>query len=356
MDDIFTKSKSISLPRRILAGHDVLNQLPDVCSEFELKSPVTIVTGPTTFALAGGEIENYLSDGGYDTHIAEVGEATIENVKKVESVVTETKSRFLLGVGGGSKIDIAKMASNELRVPYISIPTSASHDGIASPRASIRGKDSPVSVQAKVPLSIIVDTRIIIKAPFRLLASGCADVISNKAALLDWKLAERLRGEEFSTSAATLSEFAAEAILSNSTAIRPNLEESIWTAIKPIIVSGLSMAIADSSRPTSGAEHMFSHMLDKIAPKMALHGEQCGLGTIIMMYLHGGDWKRIRDCLQSIGAPVTAVHLGIPDETVIEALSTAHKVRQDRYTILGDRGLTPAAAERLARITGVIGE
>lgn len=355
MEDIFTKSRSINLPRKILAGHEVLNQLPAVCSDFELRSPGVMVTGSTTFALAGREVRDHLSEGNYDVHIAEVGAATQESVKKVIDLIDETKSRFILGVGGGSKIDVAKMAATESMVPYISIPTSASHDGIASPRASIRGGESPVSVQAKVPLSIIIDTKIIIKAPFRLLVSGCADVISNKAALLDWKLGQRLRTEEFSTSAATLSDFAAEAIIMNTSAIKPNLEESIWTAIKPIIVSGLSMAIADSSRPTSGAEHMFSHMLDVITPGKALHGEQCGLGTIMMMYLHGGDWERIRDSLASISAPITAEHLGIPDETLIEALTKAHTVRRDRYTILGDRGLSEEAAERLAKITGVIG-
>lgn len=354
MDDLFTKSKSISLPRKILAGHDVTSQISDVCAEFELKSPTLMITGLTTSTLAGKPIADTLVNGGYEVQVAQVGDATMDDVKKVISIAKDTKSRFLLGVGGGSKIDIAKMAATELKVPYLSIPTSASHDGIASPRASIRNGTS-VSIEAKMPLAIIVDTKIIVKAPFRLLASGCADVISNKTAILDWRLAQRLRGEDFSTSAATISDYAAESIISHASAIKPNLEESIWTAIKPIIISGIAMAIAGSSRPTSGAEHMFSHMLDDLAPRKALHGEQCGVGSIMMMYLHGGDWKRVRDSLATIGAPTTANQLGIPDEVVIEALTCAHKVRQDRYTILGHKGMTQEASERLARITGIIG-
>jgi glycerol-1-phosphate dehydrogenase [NAD(P)+] len=355
LDDIFTKSKSISLPRRILAGHDVVPQVPDVCAEFELKSPALMVTGSTTSVLAGKPIADVLIDGGYEVQIAQIGDATKENVSKIVGVAKDVKARFLLGVGGGSKIDIAKTAATELKVPYISIPTSASHDGIASPRASLHGDGASVSVEAKVPLAIIVDTKVIVKAPFRLLASGCADVISNKTAILDWRLAQRLRGEDFSSSAATISDYAADSIIQHADAIKPNLEESIWTAIKPIIISGIAMAIAGTSRPTSGAEHMFSHMLDRLAPKKALHGEQCGVGSIMTMYLHGGDWKRIRDSLSIIGAPTTADQLGISDEILIQALTCAHKVRQDRYTILGDKGMTSEASERLARITGVIG-
>jgi glycerol-1-phosphate dehydrogenase [NAD(P)+] len=98
---------------------------------------------------------------------------------------------------------------------------------------------------------------------------------------------------------------------------------------------------------------MFSHALDRIAPKPALHGEQCGVGTIMMMYLHGGNWQEIRDALKKIGAPTNAEELGIEDKYIIEALLQAHSIRPDRYTILGN-GLTFSAAEKVARITKVI--
>jgi glycerol-1-phosphate dehydrogenase [NAD(P)+] len=99
---------------------------------------------------------------------------------------------------------------------------------------------------------------------------------------------------------------------------------------------------------------MFSHALDIIAPGKALHGEQCGVGCILMMYLHGGDWQRIRTALQKIGAPTSAKELGIPKEQILEALVTAHKIRKDRFTILGNLGLTYEAAEKVAEITKVI--
>ena len=42
------------------------------------------------------------------------------------------------------------------------------------------------------------------------------------------------------------------------------------------------------------------------------------------------------------------------DAHVIEALKIADTINPSRYTILGEKGLTEKAAERLARITGVI--
>ena len=45
--------------------------------------------------------------------------------------------------------------------------------------------------------------------------------------------------------------------------------------------------------------------------------------------------------------------LDATEEEIIEALTIAHTIR-DRYTILGDRGLSREAAEELAIKTGVI--
>jgi glycerol-1-phosphate dehydrogenase [NAD(P)+] len=349
----FTKARSILFPRNVLAGHGVLGQTPEVCKDFGLSGTALIVTGSKTKNVAADIVTSKMMDAGYEVQMATVGEATQENLEKVEQIARECKTNFILGVGGGSKIDLAKMAAKNLGQEWISIPTSASHDGIASGRASIKNENGPLSLDAKVPLGVVADTAIIVQAPYRLLAAGCADVISNSTAVKDWEYAKRLRGEEFSRSAYSLALYTAETIIDNADLIKPNLEESVWVAIRPIIISGVSMAVAGSSRPTSGSEHMFSHALDMIAPGKALHGEQCGVGAIMMMYLHGGDWSRIREALAKIGAPTSAKELGITEEQVIEALVNAHKVRS-RFTILGHVGLTHEAAERLATITKVI--
>jgi len=85
-----------------------------------------------------------------------------------------------------------------------------------------------------------------------------------------------------------------------------------------------------------------------------LHGEQCGIGAIMMMYLHGGDWEKLRDALKIIGAPTTSEDLGISKKKIVEALVKAHEIRPERYTILGETGLTEKAAKTLAKQTGVI--
>jgi glycerol-1-phosphate dehydrogenase [NAD(P)+] len=54
-----------------------------------------------------------------------------------------------------------------------------------------------------------------------------------------------------------------------------------------------------------------------------------------------------------VGAPTTANELGLDAEMVVEALTYAHKIRPERYTIL-DSGLNRNAAAKAAEVTGVI--
>ncbi len=351
----FGKSRSMAFPRSVLAGHGVLGELGRSCRQFDFPERGAVITGPRTTTLAGQRAIGALRDAGFTIEEIVAHEATLPEVARVAARATAAGARFLVAVGGGSKIDVTKVAARDLGVPWVSVPTSAAHDGISSPRASLHDPASVASISAVVPMAVIADTSIIVQAPFRLLASGCADVISNVTAVLDWRLATRLRNEEFSSTAATLAEYTAQEIVDHAALIKPNLEESVWIAIRPMIMAGIAMSVAGSSRPCSGSEHLFSHALDRTAERPSLHGEQCGVGAIMMMYLHGGDWKRIKNALHVIGAPVSARELGVRPEEVIEALVQAHRMRPERYTILGDNGLTREAAERLASVTGVIG-
>lgn len=178
-------------------------------------------------------------------------------------------------------------------------------------------------------------------------------------AVKDWELAVRVKGEEFSEYAAALARDSALIVLRNRDRLKVHSEESVRIVVKALLgCGGVAMAIAGSSRPCSGSEHLFSHAIDLLARERggfrpALHGEQVALGAIMMAYLHGMKWRRIKSFLQSLNIPVTAKELGLDRDVIIEALTIAHNVRPDRFTILGGAGLTRKAAENVVEITGV---
>jgi len=352
---MFDKSTWIRLPRNVVVGHGVLDDAAAAVEELRLHGDPLVVTSPTPAEVAGDRVVAGLSDAGFDPRVVRIEEATFAAVEEVIEIAASDDVGYLVGVGGGKVIDVAKMAGEDVGKGFVSVPTAASHDGIVSGRASIPEGDTRHSVAAEPPLAVVADTEILADAPWELTTAGCADIISNFTAVRDWELAHRLKNVEYHEYAGALSRMTAEMLVENADSIRPELEESAWIVTKALVSSGVAMSIAGSSRPASGAEHLISHQLDRIAPDPALHGHQVGVASIMTEYLHSGpkgQWQDIRNALASIDAPTTAEELGIDDETIVEALTTAHEIR-DRYTILGD-GMSEAAAREAASVTGVI--
>ena len=74
----------------------------------------------------------------------------------------------------------------------------------------------------------------------------------------------------------------------------------------------------------------------------------------MMAYLHDLDWEKIKITLLKLNLPVKAKDLNITDDDIIKALTIAHTIRPERYTILGKDGLSHEAAISVAEKTGVI--
>jgi glycerol-1-phosphate dehydrogenase [NAD(P)+] len=352
---MFEKSTWIRLPRNVVVGHGVIDDTVAAVGDLHLAGDPLVVTSPTPRAVAGDRVAEQFAAAGTDPETVCIEEATFAAVEAVIEAAGDDSVGYLVGVGGGKVIDVTKMAAEDVDKGFVSVPTAASHDGIVSGRASIPEGDTRHSVRAEPPLAVVADTEILADAPWELTTAGCADIISNFTAVRDWQLANRLKNVEYHEYAGTLSQMTAEMLVENADSIRPELEESAWIVTKALVSSGVAMSIAGSSRPASGAEHLFSHQLDRIAPDPTYHGHQVGVGSIMTEYLHTGPkgrWRSIRDALASIDAPTSAEELGIEADVIIEALTSAHEIR-DRYTILGD-GMSEPAAREAARVTGVI--
>ena len=345
LGDIMSNRK-IQMPREVYIDPGIIKDTADICKSLHLDKKILIVTGAHTFDVGAKPVIESLEREDIEYDVIKVNNASQESISEVEELITPDTT--VLGVGGGKVIDVAKVSSFNKGVYFVSMPTTASHDGIVSPMASIKNPNTSISVAAHSPIAVIADSEVLAQSPFRLLAAGCADLIANFTAIKDWELAHRLKNESFSESAAALSIMSAHLITDNIANIKPNLEPSARIVMKSLFSGGMAISIA------SGSEHLFSHALDKILDKPALHGEQCGIGTIMMMYLHGGDWRAIKQALEAVQAPTTAAEIGIADEDIIEALMMAHNIRPERYTILGDNGISKEAAYELAHKTEVI--
>jgi len=223
----------MELPRKVAVGNGVVLELPEICADLKLEPRALIVTGPHTDDVVGKAIFKMLEDGGFQPETLICSASKMEEVDRAERLALELEAGFLIGAGGGRSIDIAKLASLRVDLPFLSVPTAASHDGICSAQASLTINGETASVPAHAPLAIVADTKIISQAPARLLAAGCGDIISNYTAILDWQLAHRLRNEEYSEYASALSGMTARMIVELAPDIRPGLmnRQRLWSRL-----------------------------------------------------------------------------------------------------------------------------
>lgn len=344
----------MQLPREVIVGKGTLSQLVPVCKKLGFSKSAFVVTGVNTYRIVGHKTIDLLEDSGISANHLIVSSSKMAEVNSVRERIVELNPQVVLGVGGGTKIDVAKLSAAQQYLPFISVPTTASHDGIASPLASIKGSEKPYSIMAQAPMAIIADTSIIIKASHRYSASGCGDILAKFTAVQDWLLAHKAKNEYYGEYAASLALMSAKLVSRNADLIKPENEEGLRVLMEALISCGVAMSIAGSSRPSSGSEHLFSHALHSIASGHALHGEVVGVGTIMMAYLHNMNWERIKSKLEKVGAPTTAEELEVVSQDIVDALLKARTIRPERYTILDEKKLTHKSAKTLAKKTGVI--
>ncbi len=345
-------SHTMELPRLIVIGEKNIGKIGDFLISLEKPKKVSLVTGKHVKKILQKKIEKSLRVSKIKFVWHTVKDNELRSIKNVQNKVKKDKGELVVGIGGGRSVDIAKMIAFNLKKPFVSIPTAASHDGIASPFVSVKS-DKPHSIVATAPLGVFVDIDIVKKAPKHLLASGCGDLIANIIAVKDWELGRDKVGEYYGRYSANLSLLSAKIVIENS-GLFAKKGLDVRVIVEALISAGVASCIAGSSRPCSGAEHLFSHALDKIAPGVGLHGQKCGIGAIMMAKLQGQDWKTIIKTLKNVGAPTTAKQIGLKPDQVVKALMMAQDLRPERYTILKEVEMTKNKALSLAKSTKVI--
>lgn len=251
----------------------------------------------------------------------------------------------LIGIGGGRTLDVAKYAAAMSGLPFVSVATTLTHDGIASPVATLDTQGRKASFGVHVPIAVFVDIDEVRSAPAEHIASGVGDVLSNLSAIADWELARRVRGEAVDGMAVSLARTAGEAVIGTT----PGTDEFLTVLADALILSGLAMTVAGSSRPCSGACHEISHALDASHGSPGLHGAQVAFGALFASWLRGDDelFARLDGAMRTHGLPRTPEDLGIDRGVFVSVVIEAPRTRPDRFTILEHLDPSPARVEEL---------
>jgi glycerol-1-phosphate dehydrogenase [NAD(P)+] len=252
------------------------------------------------------------------------------------------------GIGGGRTIDVTKFAAHMAGIPMVAVATNLAHDGIASPVSSLEHESGKGSYGVALPVAVVVDLDRVRRAPHPMVAGGIGDVVSDLSAIADWELAAADTGEPVDGLAVTMARTAAQAVLHQPGDVGD--EHFLAVLAEALVLSGMAMAVAGSSRPCSGGDHEIMHAIDQLHPGTAGHGELAGVGALFCAHLRGDPAQAdlISACLARHRLPRTPGDLGLSSADFAKAVTCAPATRPGRYTILERLSMSEAeTAERV---------
>lgn len=288
----------------------------------EMLKPVVEVS------LLSAEIEVVAESTATETEVEAIFQMAVELPSTVEAIVA---------IGGGKAIDIGKYLAFLKRLPLFSVPTAVSNDGFCSPMASLTVRGKKTSFRVELPQAVIVDTEVLQKAPAKFLYSGMGDLFCKITSVYDWKLAYRRTKEPVNDFAANMARSAADTFLyyDEKRLDNPDFLRVIATSL---MMSGIAMEVARSSRPASGSEHLISHAYDKVAEKPSLHGLQVGVASYAVSLLQEKTEPLIRKAIEESGFLAFMRENPLSLETFREAIKLAPQMKENYYTILSEKG------------------
>lgn len=222
-----------------------------------------LVADQNTFAAAGAQTVAALQGKCIKQVIFSGEEILVPNEAAIAAVVAQLDAvDMIVGIGSGVIQDLCKYVSHFHKVPYIIVATAPSMDGYASNGAAMITDGMKVTYPAGLPLAIVADTEVIRHAPMEMLKAGYGDIIGKFSALNDWKLSQCVNGEYFCAYIYDLTYQQIMRTLELADGILKRDEESVKTLMEALVIIGILMSFAGSSRPASGSEHHLSHFLE----------------------------------------------------------------------------------------------
>jgi len=291
---------------------------------------VAVAVGPGQ----GDDIAATLEEAVPSSSVVPIGSGSLEGALELMGYLRNGWYDAVVGIGGGKTLDAAKYAASMTGLPFVAVATNLSNDGLASPVASLESNGRKGSYGVHIPIAVFVDLDYVRDGPARHTRSGIGDVVSNLSAIADWQLAAEVTGEAVDGLAVAFARSATEALIRRTDDIAG--DPYLATLAESLIMSGIAMSVAGTSRPCSGACHEISHALDASHGSPGLHGEQVAMGALFASWLRDDQAlvEVIDACLSRYGLPRVPADLGLSVEEFTAAVVEAPDTRPDRYTVL----------------------
>ncbi len=331
-------ARTITAPLVVDVRPGALGDLAAVLAEHRISAggQVAVVLGSASAAAVADGLAAQLPR----ADLFSVGGGTLDAAVDLARDAGRRPYDALVGVGGGRVLDVTKFAAARVGLPMVAVATNLAHDGIASPTSILDTDSGRNSYGVPAPIAVLVDLALVRRAPARSVRAGIGEALSNLCAVEDWQLARDRFGEPVDGLALMLARAAGDAVLLQRGTIADGT--FLVTLAESLVMSGMAMVIAGTSRPCSGACHEISHAIDRLYDdRGGYHGEQVGVGAAFATFLRRdvARFEEIVAALRRHGLPVAPADLGLDEGEFTRAVLHAPETRPGRYTILEELGL-----------------
>ena len=246
--------------RHVTIGSNAIAQLEDMVKGY---SKILLVADENTYAAAGEKTENALAEKTVCKVIFSGKTVLIPNEEAIDRVMQNIDGiELIIGIGSGVIQDLCKYVSHTTGLPYYIVATASSMDGYASTGAAMILGGMKVTVSAGVPAAIIADTEVLRNAPMEMIQAGYGDIVGKYSALNDWRLSQIVNGEYFCQDIYDLTMDMVHKTLELADGLLKREEKSVKVLMEALVIVGIAMSFAGSSRPASGSEHHLSHFFE----------------------------------------------------------------------------------------------
>jgi glycerol-1-phosphate dehydrogenase [NAD(P)+] len=280
----------------VVIGAGVLDRVADVLSEVFGDGAAVVVADGHTWDVAGAAVCARLADAGHEVldpyrfPASPTLYAGYDNVQTLIEALRDVDATPV-AVGSGTLNDIVKRAAHELERPYLCVATAASMDGYTAFGAAITKDGYKQTMTCPAPRAVLADVDVLTGAPAPMASAGYADLLAKIPAGADWIVADALEVETLDRSVWDLVQGPLRSATAHPAELHAGDAEAMDALIEGLVMSGLAMQSASSSRPASGAEHQFSHLwemehLGQDDDPPLSHGFKVGLGSIATSALY----------------------------------------------------------------------
>jgi len=254
--------------------------------------------------------------------------------KYLQNVVADHKADFIIGVGGGKALDMAKLVASQSNLPIVTIPTSAATCAAWTALSNIYSEQGAFQYDVPLPYApnlLILDYDLIASAPKRTLIAGIGD------ALAKWYEASVSSGD--STASLTIAavqqaRVLRDILLQKSATALENPGGEVWQEIvdAAVLLPGVIGGLGGANCRTVAAHAIHNGLTHLRETHDILHGEKVAYGILVQLRLEeivqnnqlaASARQQLLEFYAQIGLPKSLEDLGLGNVTLAQLRQVA---------------------------------